>query len=269
MHQNPLAALAVCAALLGAGPLCAETASAESSRVETAPATAITTAPETGAARPVEAPPAARPTRSGASQVYAYVDEAGQVHFAKDGSDPRFQLFLRDPGEYKFKGGRDYRVRLPWAEEQAKLRAAEEQARMDAALAALPFHRHVSEAARQFEVDIALVHAVIAAESAYNPTAVSEKGAVGLMQVMPATGARYGVREKDLRDPARNIRAGTKYLADLLAMFGGDVELALAGYNAGEQAVERYGRAIPPYAETRAYVPRVLHNWRKLRSIAM
>ncbi|MCX7893787.1 MAG: lytic transglycosylase domain-containing protein [Burkholderiales bacterium] len=216
------------------------------------------------AAEPGQAAPAAKP-----GQVYAYVDDAGQVHFAKDGSDPRFRLFLRDPGEYKFKGGRDYKLRLPWAEEEARRKAAEEQAKLDRALAALPFHEHVSAAARQFQVDIALVHAVIAAESAYNPVAVSDKGAIGLMQVMPETGARYGVREKDLRDPARNIRTGTRYLADLLAMFEGNMELALAGYNAGEKAVERHGRAIPPYAETRAYVPRVLQNWRKLRSVAM
>jgi soluble lytic murein transglycosylase-like protein len=250
------------AALLGASVAWAETAPVEAEPLPAAE-------PGSSALRPVEVPASARATHSGGSQVYAYVDESGQVHFAKDGSDPRFKLFLRDPGEYKFKGGRDYRVRLPWADEEAKLRAAEEQARIDSALAALPFHKHVSESAKQFKVDIALVHAVIAAESAYNPTAVSEKGAVGLMQVMPGTGARYGVREKDLRDPSRNIRAGTKYLADLLAMFGGDVELALAGYNAGEQAVERFGRNIPPFAETRAYVPRVLQNWRKLRAVAM
>jgi len=262
MLPNALATLAAIAALAGASPLRAE-----------APAVDDVQAPvleQSGSdRRTVEVPGSARAARSGATQVYAYVDESGQVHFAKDNSDPRFKLFLRDPGEYKFKGGRDYRVRLPWAEEEAKLRAAEEQARIDRALAALPFHQHVSAAAKQFKVDIALVHAVIATESAYNPAAVSDKGAIGLMQVMPGTGVRYGVREKDLRDPARNIRAGTKYLADLLVMFEGDVELALAGYNAGEQAVERFGRTIPPFAETRAYVPRVLQNWRKLRSIAM
>ncbi|MCU0897402.1 MAG: lytic transglycosylase domain-containing protein [Burkholderiales bacterium] len=266
MHRTALAA-AVVLALLGVGPVRAETPAPGATSAEADAAAATESAP--AASRRIEVPQSARATRSGATQVYAYVDESGQVHFAKDGSDPRFTLFLRDPGEYKFKGGRDYRVRLPWAEEEAKLRAAEEQARIDSALASLPFHKHVSEAARQFKVDIALVHAVIAAESAYDPAAISDKGAVGLMQVMPGTGARYGVREKDLRDPARNIRAGTKYLADLLAMFGGDVELALAGYNAGEQAVERFGRTIPPYAETRAYVPRVIQNWRKLRSIAM
>jgi soluble lytic murein transglycosylase-like protein len=262
MISKAFAALAAIAALAGASPLRAETAVVDGEP----PADVVQPA---AAMRPIEVPGSARAAPAGATQVYAYVDESGQVHFARDGADPRFRLFLRDPGEYKFKGGRDYRVRLPWAEEQAKLNAAEDQKRIDSALAALPFHPHVREAARQFKVDIALVHAVIAAESAYNPGAVSEKGAVGLMQVMPGTGARYGVRGKDLRDPARNIRAGTKYLADLLAMFEGDVELALAGYNAGEQAVERFGRTVPPFAETRAYVPRVLQNWRKLRSVAM
>lgn len=248
-----LASCLAAAALLGA---------AAAAQAEEAPAEPVAAVERP--AEPAAPAPAARP-----GEIYAYVDESGRVHFAKDGSDPRFQLFLRDPGEYKFKGGRDYRLRLPWAEEEAKRRAAEEQARLDRALARLPFHEHVSAAARQFQVDIALVHAVIAAESAYNPVAVSEKGAIGLMQVMPETGARYGVREKELRDPGRNIRTGTRYLADLLAMFGGDVELALAGYNAGEKAVTRHGRTIPPYAETRAYVPRVLQNWRKLRSVAM
>lgn len=251
IRLKPLLASGLAAALCGAAVAHAD---------ETSPEPAATAR----AAEPGPPAPAAKP-----GQVYAYVDESGQVHFAKDGADPRFKLFLRDPGEYKFKGGRDYKLRLPWAEEEARRKAAEEQAKLDRALAALPFHQHVSAAARQFQVDIALVHAVIAAESAYNPVAVSEKGAIGLMQVMPETGARYGVREKDLRDPARNIRTGTRYLADLLAMFEGNMELALAGYNAGEKAVERHGRAIPPYAETRAYVPRVLQNWRKLRSVAM
>jgi soluble lytic murein transglycosylase-like protein len=122
----------------------------------------------------------------------------------------------------------------------------------------------VKAAADRFRLDPALIHAVIEAESRYDPKAVSGKGAIGLMQVMPETGRRYGVKARELRAPARNIATGAQYLADLLRLFEGDVELALAGYNAGEHAVARYGEAIPPYAETQAYVPRVLGFWKAL-----
>jgi soluble lytic murein transglycosylase-like protein len=106
---------------------------------------------------------------------------------------------------------------------------------------------------------------VIAAESNYNPNARSNKGAVGLMQVMPDTGRRYGVKEKELKHPEKNIRAGVQYLADLIDLFDGDLKLALAGYNAGENAVLRHGRKVPPFAETQAYVPRVLRFYDTLR----
>jgi soluble lytic murein transglycosylase-like protein len=124
------------------------------------------------------------------------------------------------------------------------------------------FDEHVLAAARQHDVEAALIHAVISAESGYNPKARSGKGARGLMQLIPETGARYGA--KDLLDPKQNIDAGTRYLKDLMAMFGQDLRLAVAAYNAGEGAVLRYG-TIPPYAETRAYVPRVLAYYRRYR----
>ena len=98
------------------------------------------------------------------------------------------------------------------------------------------------------------MHAVIPAESGYNPNAVSRKGATGLMQLMPDTARRYGVQ--NILDPVQNIHGGVRYLKDLLAMFNGDIELALAGYNAGENAVIRAGRRIPPYPETMATFPR-------------
>jgi len=101
-----------------------------------------------------------------------------------------------------------------------------------------------------------LVHAVVRAESAYRADAKSHKGAVGLMQLMPATAQRYGV--VDRRDPAQNLRGGSEYLRDLLEMFDNDLQLALAAYNAGENAVIRYGNKIPPYNETQGYVRKVI-----------
>lgn len=123
----------------------------------------------------------------------------------------------------------------------------------------------VAEAARIYQVDAALLHAVISAESGYNPTAVSHKGAVGLMQLMPETARRYGVENSF--DPAQNIRGGAQYISYLLQLFGNNIELALAAYNAGENAVIRHGYSIPPYRETLGYVPKVLKLQKKYRSI--
>jgi soluble lytic murein transglycosylase-like protein len=109
---------------------------------------------------------------------------------------------------------------------------------------------------READVSPQLLHAVIAVESGFDARAVSHKGALGLMQLMPQTAQRFGV--VDPFDPAQNIAGGAAYLKWLLGLFGGDVELALAAYNAGEAAVIRAGYRIPPYPETRAYVPRVL-----------
>lgn len=133
---------------------------------------------------------------------------------------------------------------------------------LPAALARRPFHQEIVSAATRAGIDPALVHAVIRVESAYNARVVSPKGAVGLMQVVPGTGRRFGV--DDLLNPGANIRAGTQYLSHLMRIFEGDVSLALAAYNAGENAVLRYGRSIPPYRETRGYVPRVLGVYQAL-----
>ncbi len=114
----------------------------------------------------------------------------------------------------------------------------------------------VDEMARAYRVDAELIHALIRTESNYNASAVSHKGAVGLMQLMPATARRYGV--VDPRDAAQNIRGGVQYLRDLLDAFHHDLILTLAAYNAGEGAVARHG-GVPPYAETTAYVARVLN----------
>lgn len=114
----------------------------------------------------------------------------------------------------------------------------------------------IAQASEQYDVEERLLHAVIQSESAYNPNAVSSAGAVGLMQLMEGTAARYGVYDRN--DPEKNISAGARYLKDLLQMFDDNVELAVAAYNAGEGAVIKYNYSVPPYRETRNYVKQVL-----------
>ncbi len=164
---------------------------------------------------------------------------------------------LRNPGEYRLRELR--RMVAPGAEAHLKALAA------NPLLAGRPYRKSIAAAAVKQNLDPALVHAVVAAESNYRADAVSPSGAIGLMQLMPETASRYGVRAEDLQRPDSNLRAGTRYLADLLRMFSGDLELALAGYNAGEYAVLKHGGRIPPYSATRAYVPRVLQLYEQLR----
>jgi len=116
------------------------------------------------------------------------------------------------------------------------------------------YSTEIAAAAREFGVDEAVVRAIIHAESAYNPTALSRAGAQGLMQLMPATARRFGV--SDSFDATQNIRGGVQYLSWLLKRFNGNLQLAAAGYNAGEGAVDRHG-GVPPYSETQRYVQRV------------
>jgi soluble lytic murein transglycosylase-like protein len=117
--------------------------------------------------------------------------------------------------------------------------------------------------ARRHGVDPLLVRAVIRVESNFDPRAVSPKGAAGLMQLMPETAMRYGVDNRF--DPAQNVDGGVRYLRDLMAMFDGNLSLALAAYNAGEGAVLKYGRRIPPYPETQQYVVWVRSFYDQLR----
>ncbi len=123
----------------------------------------------------------------------------------------------------------------------------------------------VQRVALKHGIHAALLKAIIEVESAYNAQARSPKGAIGLMQVMPATAARYG--HFDLYSPEQNVDVGARYLSDLLRMFGGDVRLAVAAYNAGENAVIRHGRRVPPYRETIKYVPMVLERYNRFQTV--
>src|SRR5205823_6668849 len=119
-------------------------------------------------------------------------------------------------------------------------------------------HDLVDAAAKKNGLPAKFVHSVVAAESGYKADAVSPKGAIGLMQLMPATAQTYGA---DPRDPAQNVEAGTAYLRELLIKYDGDARRALAAYNAGPGAVDRYN-GVPPYAETQTYVERVLRKYK-------
>jgi len=147
----------------------------------------------------------------------------------------------------------------------ASIRAADPDLDLPSAADVRRFGPIVARAARAHGVDEALVHAVIFAESSYDPDAISPAGATGLMQLMPATAAQYGVR--DLFDPAQNVSGGVRLLRDLLAQFDGNVELALAAYNAGAGAVIRAGNRVPPRPETVAYVPKVIDYYRHFRTL--
>jgi len=174
------------------------------------------------------------------ADIYSFVDSEGVTHFTNVPVDGRYRLLLATPPE-------------------------ERAARPEHYLAkSAEFEPLIERAARSQSVRPELVRAVIVVESAFNPRAVSSRGAVGLMQLLPATARRYGVA--DAFDPEQNIKAGVHYLRDLLTRYGNNLELTLAAYNAGEDAVERYGRSIPPFAETQHYVPTVLRIYRSLLS---
>jgi soluble lytic murein transglycosylase-like protein len=166
----------------------------------------------------------------------------------------RAVLALRGGGELVCDAALIVEVRpdeAPWPEPEPPIVTAD----AGDARSGAPFADLIGPLARHFGVDPSLVHAVVSAESGYEPAARSRKGALGLMQLMPATARQYGV--SDPFDPQANLEAGIRHLRSLLDRY--DVGLALAAYNAGEGAVRRYG-GIPPYSETRAYVRRVLSN---------
>ena len=193
---------------------------------------------------------------SARADLWGYLDEQGGAHFATEKIDERYQLF--------FKGETNLDVA---ARAQTAPSASEDfsHSRMYQYVTKHPnvakFAPLIERNAKLHHVDPALVKAVIAVESAFEPAAVSPKGALGLMQLTPDTGARYGIvadkvrsAEQKLLDPAINLSIGTRYLRDLLALFANDLSLALAAYNAGEQAVRHYKQSIPPFPETQEYV---------------
>ena len=189
--------------------------------------------------------------RPAAADIFMYKDERGVVHFTNIPSgDKRFKLVRKETppstGAPVVGVPRSSNLFMP------------------ASADILRYSGIIETASKAHGVDAALVHAVITAESGYNPRALSKAGARGLMQLMPATAARYGVR--DIHDPRENIQGGVRYLRDLLTMFNGNLELAVAAYNAGENAVIRHGHRIPPYAETVHYVPKVLGFYRKFQA---
>jgi Soluble lytic murein transglycosylase and related regulatory proteins (some contain LysM/invasin domains) len=187
------------------------------------------------------------------ADIYGYIDPSGTAHFSNVPLDDRYQLYKRDPSS------RPQMSYGPGSEAALPAPAAD--------LRALHGRRYASlirDVAREEQVDAALLHAVISVESGYNARALSPKGAVGLMQLMPDTARRYAV--SDIWDPTQNLRGGARYLRDLLAMFNDNLSLALAAYNAGEKAVIRAGHRIPPFAETRNYVPRVLGYYTRYRN---
>jgi Transglycosylase SLT domain len=126
------------------------------------------------------------------------------------------------------------------------------------------FHEIIRAAAERYGVDADLIHSVIAVESNFNPKAVSRKNARGLMQLMPQTAVRMGVT--NIFDPKENVEGGTRYLRDMLARYNNDLTLALAAYNAGPENVERYGKRVPPYPETRVYVKKITQNYAKAKA---
>ena len=135
------------------------------------------------------------------------------------------------------------------------------ESKIGSAYSNLPYNLEVIAAAKETSLDPALIHAVIATESKHNSRAQSNKGAFGLMQLMPATARRFNV--KDHNDPKQNIVAGAKYLRELLTLYKGDLKLTLAAYNAGPGAVKKYSNQIPPYRETMHYVPKVLKYYQQ------
>lgn len=172
------------------------------------------------------------------AEVYKYIDEDGVVHYTNVPTDPRYKRIASD-GRAK-----------------VRLRPSARYTQIFIPKSVMDYNDFIQEGSRRYNIPEPLIRAVIAVESANNPDAISEAGAQGLMQLMPATAVEMGVQE--VFDPRQNILGGTRYLRTLANTFSGDLVLTLAAYNAGHQAVFRY-MGIPPFDETQHYVRQVLH----------
>ena len=174
------------------------------------------------------------------ADVYRYIDKHGRVIFTDKPDHKGYKKLVRT-----WKG---------WVEQKKpkNFNWVGHQRRYDTTI------RNI---AKIYKLPHELLHAVITVESWYNPDAVSRAGAMGLMQLMPETAKRYGVNNR--RDAKENIDGGSRYLRDLLRMFNNNIKLALAAYNAGENAVKKYKNKIPPYRETQDYVRKVLKYYKK------
>jgi len=185
--------------------------------------------------------------RPGWADIYTYTADDGTVSLSNVPTDERYTVLIAAP-EQALAAAPGFSVR------KGKSNLARKAG----------FDQMVDEVSRTYGMESALLHAVISVESHYNPKAVSNKGAAGLMQLMPQTAKRYGV--VDAFDPLQNLDGGAQYLRDLLRMFNNNTSLALAAYNAGEHAVMKHGNRIPPYRETLNYVPRVLDFYQRYRN---
>jgi soluble lytic murein transglycosylase-like protein len=188
-------------------------------------------------------------SRAAPSGIYAYDAADGTVHLSNIPDDDRYAPLILE------------KVDPPAGQLAPSLPAPAAAAGMADTL------KLIDQAARDHRVDAALLQAVVTVESGYDPRAVSSKGAVGLMQLMPDTASRYGIA--DLYDPVQNLEAGARHLKYLSERFNCDLALVLAAYNAGEGAVKRHGNNIPPFRETAAYVPKVMRLYERLRNSAV
>ena len=212
---------------------------------------------------------AALHTTPARADMWGYVDTQGVTHFSALQLDDRYELFFR--GGENFDAGTGAAGK-PAGGKTAPAAPAKLQSYFELSSGYKSVRHLLREASDTHGIDYELLQALIATESGFNARAVSPKGAVGLMQLIPPTAARYGVRpdkgaavEQKLTDPKTNIRAGSSYLSDLIRLFPGQIELAIAAYNAGEGAVQRAGNKIPNYPETRNYVKTVMQLYTTLK----
>jgi soluble lytic murein transglycosylase-like protein len=207
------------------------------------------------------------------ADMWRFVDAQGVSHFAGAQLDKRYQLLFRGAETFSAGAGRG-------SEASRASTVAAGSPKQLTYFDVSPNYKAVKhllrEASETHGIDYELLQAVIATESGFNAQAVSPKGAVGLMQLIPPTAERYGVKadkdfpiQKKLTDPRTNIRAGSSYLRDLIKLFPGQLELAIAAYNAGEGAVQRAGNKIPNYPETQNYVKTVMQLYNRLKPPAL